>query len=139
MKSVSIQQEPIDIAAIVSTAGTPDDGAVVCFIGRARKKSATRREVSHLEYEVYGGMAYRELARIADDAVTRWSLSTCIVVHRYGTVQIGEASVILVVSSPHRDDSYQASRYIIDTIKKTVPIWKKEVYTDGSVWISETP
>jgi len=82
-------------------------------------------------------MAVKELKKIAEEAVSRWSVTNCIVVHRFGTVGIGEPSILIAVSSPHRDAAFQAVRYIIDTVKKTVPIWKKEYYSDGEIWVSD--
>jgi molybdopterin synthase catalytic subunit len=81
-------------------------------------------------------MAVKELNKIADEAASVHNLSRVIIVHRYGRVTVGESSILIVVSSPHRESSYTASRYIIDEIKKRVPIWKKEFYNDGSEWIS---
>jgi molybdopterin synthase catalytic subunit len=134
--TIDISDHPIDTTAVIDRAGTDEDGAVIVFIGRARNRS-NNREVRCLEYEVYPGMAGRELDKIAREACRRWGLGRCAIVHRTGRVAIGEASICIAVSSPHRDDAYQASRYIIDTIKKTVPIWKKEFFTDGSQWVSE--
>ncbi len=136
MKRILLQQEPIDVAALAASVGTPDDGAVLTFVGTARRLSQDK-EVMYLHYEVYESMAARELEKIIDEAAAKWPVSDCCVVHRYGRVNIGEASIFIGVSTPHRDDGFKALRYIIDTIKKTVPIWKKEFYADGSVWVSE--
>lgn len=136
MVHIHFQKEKIDSGKIIDSAGTGADGSLLCFIGRARNKSRGR-EVTHLEYEIYESMARRELQKIADHAGKTWGLNFCTIVHRHGRVDIGEASIIICVASPHRDESYMASRYIIDTIKKTVPIWKKEHYSDGSVWITD--
>jgi len=136
MNKITIQTEPIDIAAVLHETGTDNDGAVVIFVGRARNTSRGK-EVTHLDYEAYGEMALSELEKIGSRAIETWSLSDCIIIHRYGKVEIGTPSIIIAVSSPHRNEAYEASRYIIDTIKKTVPIWKKEFYTDGSEWISD--
>jgi len=137
MIEVTFQEKPIDIADIFNRAGTDADGAVVTFTGRARNNTRGRN-VEHLEYELYSDMARKELEKICENAAGRWSLNTCIVAHRYGKVEIGEITIVIAVSSPHRDESYQASRFIIDTIKQRVPIWKKEFYEDGSQWISDT-
>lgn len=134
--SIVVSDAPIDCAAILAAVGTDADGAVVCFIGRARNTSRSRA-VRYLEYEVYQSMAEKELSKIAREACERWGLSACVIAHRTGRVAIGEASICIVVASPHRDASYQSSRYVIDTIKKTVPIWKREFYEDGSMWITE--
>ncbi|HNR89326.1 MAG TPA: molybdenum cofactor biosynthesis protein MoaE [Spirochaetota bacterium] len=133
---IDIQDGPIDIAALCERAGTDADGAALLFVGRARNHS-NGKAVTHLDYEAYRSMAVRELEKIAQDACGRWDVGACAIVHRVGRVAIGEASICIAVSSPHRDDAYRASRFIIDTIKKTVPIWKKEYYEDGSMWISE--
>ncbi|MBN1497221.1 MAG: molybdenum cofactor biosynthesis protein MoaE [Spirochaetes bacterium] len=135
MVKTALQQDRIDIAGIMANIGGSSDGAVVSFIGRARDNSGDR-QVLHLEYEAYGEMARKQLQAIADDAAARWSLSSCTVVHRYGRVEIGEASIIIAASSPHRKEAFRAVEYIIDTIKERVPIWKKEFFSDGSVWVN---
>ncbi len=134
MISIILQQEPIDIARVQAEAGTVADGAVVSFIGRVRD-SSRGKTVTRIEYEAYSEMARKQLRKIVDEAVARWSLNSCSVVHRFGTVAAGEASIIIVASTPHRGPAFQAVQYIIDTVKADVPIWKKEFYTDGSSWI----
>ncbi len=136
MKQIIFQKEPINIENAVKNTGTDRDGAVVVFIGRARNRS-NNKDVNFLEYEIYESMAYKEMEKIVNYAVKNWSLNNCIVIHRYGRVNINEASILISLSSPHREEAYKASRYIIDTIKKTVPIWKKEFYSDGSIWITD--
>ncbi len=138
MISIQLQQDPIDINRAMAETGTASDGAVVSFIGRPRNTSRGKT-VLYLEYEVYGEMARRELARLAEEASEKWSLGSCVVIHRYGRVDIGEPSILITASSSHRDEAFQAVRYIIDTVKKKVPIWKKEYYSDGSSWMDETP
>jgi molybdopterin synthase catalytic subunit len=134
MISIIIQQEEIDTARIIGTTGTDDDGAVVSFIGRVRNASRGKTVLS-MEYEIYDEMARKELQKIAEEACARWSLSHCTVVHRYGRVGIGEASIVISAASPHRREAFQAVQFIIDTVKEQVPIWKKEFYSDGSNWI----
>jgi len=134
--SVSFQREVIDTSSIMSEIGRDGDGCCVAFTGMPRNTSG-EKEVLHLEYELYESMAYREMKKIADQAMQKWPLGNCVIVHRYGRVEIGEASIFIVVSSPHRAEAYEASRFIIDTVKKTVPIWKKEVFSDGTSWISD--
>ncbi len=136
MIRVILQKEPINIAAHLNDVGTDEDGAVVSFVGRARCRS-NNRDVKYLEYEAYESMAEKELHKIARDAMERWNLTDIIIVHRFGRVEIGASSILISASSAHRDEAFKATRYIIDTIKKTVPIWKKEFYSDGSMWISE--
>ena len=136
MKKILFQEEPINTNEIINETGTEADGSVITFIGMARNFSRGK-EVTHLEYEIYENMAEKEMEKIIDESIKRWKLSSCIVVHRYGRVNMKEASILISLSSPHRKESFQASQYIIDTIKERVPIWKKEFYIDGSQWISE--
>ena len=136
MLKVTLQKEPIDIQTIIGEASSDADGALVTFTGMARNHSGGR-SVTRLEYECYDSMARKELEKIGSDALERWPVTSCFIVHRFGVVEIGESSIFIAVSSPHRDEAFQAARHIIDTIKKTVPIWKKEFYPDGSVWVSE--
>ncbi len=135
---MAIQKEPLNESELFKTCGTDADGALVVFAGRARNISEGKR-VLYLEYEAYEPMAVRELQKICKTAIDRWKLSQCVVVHRYGRVEIGEASILIGVSSPHRKEAFEAAMYIIDTIKQTVPIWKKEYYEDGSVWVTGHP
>jgi molybdopterin synthase catalytic subunit len=138
VKTVRIQGGAIDAAEAMRMAGTPHDGAVLTFTGTARDRTSGKK-VLHLEYEAYEGMALREMEKIADEAIRRFSVSSCIIIHRTGRVMPGEPSVVIAVSTPHRDEGFASLRYIIDTIKKTVPIWKREFYEDGSVWVAERP
>jgi molybdopterin synthase catalytic subunit len=135
MKKILLQQEPIDITLVMTEAGSDSDGAVVSFIGRVRN-SSRGKSVLYLEYEAYGEMARKQLQKTVDDAAARWSLGSCMVVHRIGHIDVGEASIIIAASSPHRLESFQAVQFIIDTVKENIPIWKKEFYSDGSSWIN---
>jgi molybdopterin synthase catalytic subunit len=135
MIEIILQSDPINVDELMSDCSTDSDGAIVTFTGRARDNSKGKK-VTHLEYEIYESMAQRELEIIAEDALNKWQFSNCIVVHRYGRICIGEASIFIAVSSPHRDEAFQAVRYIIDTVKMRVPIWKKEFYQDGSSLIT---
>jgi molybdopterin synthase catalytic subunit len=135
MKKTILQQEPIDIAMVMAEAGSDSDGAVVCFIGRVRN-SSRGKSVLYLEYEAYGEMARKQLQKTIDEAASRWSLGSCMVVHRIGHIDVGEASIIIAASSAHRHEAFQAVQFIIDTVKENIPIWKKEFYSDGSSWIN---
>lgn len=134
MITIVLQQEAIDHARIIGETGTDEDGAVVSFIGRVRSSSRGKTVLS-MEYETYDEMARKQLQKIAEEASVRWSLTDCTVVHRYGSVAIGEASIVIAAASPHRHEAFQAVQFIIDTVKEKVPIWKKEFYSDGSSWI----
>jgi molybdopterin synthase catalytic subunit len=129
-----VTNDPIDLAELVRYVGDPEAGAIVPFIGTTRNNNEGRKVIA-LDYEAYPEMAEKELARIGADAAKRWPICRMAIVHRLGPVRIGEASVIIVVSSAHRDAAFAASRFAIEEIKKTVPIWKKEVYEGGEVWI----
>jgi molybdopterin synthase catalytic subunit len=129
-----VTNDPIDLAELVRYVGDPEAGAIVPFIGTTRNNNEGRKVIA-LDYEAYPEMAEKELARIGADAAKLWPICRMAIVHRLGPVRIGEASVIIVVSSAHRDAAFAASRFAIEEIKKTVPIWKKEVYEGGEVWI----
>lgn len=129
-----VTDEPIDLAELVRYVSDPEAGAIVPFIGTTRNNNEGRRVLA-LDYEAYPEMAEKELARIGAEAAKRWPICRMAIMHRLGPVQIGEASVIIVVSAAHRDAAFAASRYAIEEIKKTVPIWKKEMYEGGEVWI----
>jgi len=136
MKRIYIQEAPLDPGAILEDNVSPADGSDLLFCGRVRNNSRGRN-VQHIDYQVYPEMAVKEMERIAEEAIEKWRINRCVIVHRYGRVMPGESSIIILVSTPHRDESYTASRYIIDEIKKRVPVWKKELYDDGSEWIGD--
>src|SRR5512145_2581572 len=129
-----VTHEAIDLNELVRYVTDPEAGAIATFIGTTRNNNEGRRVIA-LDYEAYPEMAEKELARIGDDARKQWAICRMAILHRLGPVQIGEASVIIAVSSAHRDAAFAASRFAIEEIKKTVPIWKKEVFEGGEVWI----
>jgi molybdopterin synthase catalytic subunit len=129
---VRLVREPIDLAAL--SAVSPADGALALFTGVVRNENAGRA-VLHLEYEAYEEMALTEMETIADEALRRWPITAIRIVHRLGRMAIGETSVAVAVASPHRAEAFEACRFAIDTLKRTVPIWKKEFYADGAVWL----
>jgi len=129
-----VTDKPINLQELVDYVTDPEAGAIVPFIGTTRNNNEGRTVIA-LDYEGYREMAEKELARIGEEAKKQWSICKMAIVHRLGPVQIGEASVIIVVSSAHREAAFAASRFAIEEIKKTVPIWKKEVFEGGEVWI----
>lgn len=132
---VEVTREPIDPGRLLSGAHGPSDGAVLLFLGVVRDHN-DGRPVEGLDYEAFEAMAERELAAILHEARARWDLGETRVVHRVGSLAIGETSVATVVCSSHRAEAYEASRWIMDEIKKRVPIWKRERYLDGSAdWL----
>lgn len=126
----TVVTEPIDPGALLARPGSAADGATLLFLGIVRNHNEGRR-VTHLEYEAYAPMAERELGVIAAEAEARWGTGRITVVHRVGHLQVGEPSVAVLVSAPHRGEAYEASRYVIDELKKRVPIWKREGYVEG--------
>lgn len=135
---VELTREPIDTAALLARATKPEAGAVVLFLGTTREMTDGRRTMS-LDYEAYDEMAERKLAELEAEARRRWPLVECSIVHRLGRVPLAEASVAIVVSTPHRADAFAAGQWLIDTLKRDVPIWKQEHSADGtSEWIHPT-
>ena len=129
-----LTSDPIDLGVVVAEAADPRAGAVATFLGTTRVESRGRT-VEYLEYEAYEGMAEQEMARIADGLKTRYDLCEVAITHRVGRVGIGDTSVAIAVSAPHRADALAACKDAIDTLKETVPLWKKEVYEGGEEWI----
>jgi molybdopterin synthase catalytic subunit len=131
-------REPINYDRIVSDLKAPEDGAVIVFDGIVRNHSRGR-STRYLEYSAYEPMAATELEKLALAALANYPVRNVRIVHRLGTLQIGETSVLIVVTSAHRSAAFDAARWIIDTLKKTVPIWKKEYFEDGAVWADGEP
>lgn len=129
-----VVRQPIDLSELVRYVTDASAGAIATFIGTTRDNNEGRKVIA-LDYDAYPEMAEKELKRIGDDAEKKWRIARMAIVHRVGAVQITEASVIIAVSAAHRDDAFQACRFAIEEIKKTVPIWKKEVFEGGEVWI----
>ena len=131
---ITITHEPLDRAALVAEVTHASVGGIVVFEGVVRD-NARGKQVRYLEYDVYPEMAISKIREIVAEAEQRWGVERVAVAHRVGRLEIGEASVIIVVASPHRGEAFDACRYIIDTLKTSVPIWKKEVATNGEEWV----
>ena len=130
-----VVEGPIDDLDLETQVRTDADGAVIVFRGVARKFSRGR-DVVHLEYEAYPEMAEKTMAQIGDEIQVKWpSVSNVAIVHRTGVLEIGQASVMIAVATPHRAEAFAACQYAIDRLKQIVPVWKKEVWSDGSQWI----
>ncbi len=129
---IRLVREPIDIKEFETV--SPADGALCLFLGVVRSENAGKR-VLHLEYEAYEEMALTVMQEIAAEARKRWHLTEARLVHRLGRLEIGEASVAVAATAPHRSEAFDACRYLIDALKATVPIWKREFYADGAVWL----
>lgn len=129
-----VTKKAIDLQELVEFVTDPEAGAIVTFIGTTRNNNEGRKVIA-LDYEAYPEMAEKELARLGEEAKKRWKIQRIAIVHRIGPVQITEPSVIIAVSAAHRHDAFEACRFAIEEIKKSVPIWKKEVFEGGEVWI----
>jgi molybdopterin synthase catalytic subunit len=129
-----VTDKPINLQELVDFVSDPAAGAIATFIGTTRDNNENRKVIA-LDYEAYREMAEKELARIGAEAAKKWQICKIAIVHRIGPVQITQASVIIAVSSGHREAAFAASRFAIEEIKRIVPIWKKEVFEGGEVWI----
>ena len=127
--------EPADILRKVAS---DHAGGTDLFVGTVRDQTAGRK-VLRLDFEAYPGMALKEMQKIEDRCREKWPVTEMAIWHRTGSLQVGEVVVLIAVSSPHRAAAFEACRYAIDTLKKTVPIWKKEIFEDGEVWVSAFP
>ncbi|MBX2815364.1 MAG: molybdenum cofactor biosynthesis protein MoaE [Saprospiraceae bacterium] len=136
--NIQLFDQPLDPALARQQVEDPSCGGVVLFVGNVR--NATQgKEVLRLEFESYRPMALREMEKIAIESLERFRIHKMSIHHRLGTLQIGESAVIIAVSAPHRKAAFKACAYAIDTLKETVPIWKKEIFSDGEVWVAATP
>lgn len=117
---------------------SPESGGIDIFIGTVR--NATKgKTVLKLEFEAYGPMALKEMEKIANQVFEKWPVQKVLLHHRTGVLSVGEVPVVIAVSAAHRAAAFEACRFIIDTLKQTVPIWKKEFFEDGEVWVGATP
>ena len=129
-----ITREVLDPEALTRQAMQESNGAVITFLGVVRRQSLGR-QVLYLEYEAYPEMAEKKLAEIGEEVKARWPIERFIVAHRVGRLEVGEVSLVVVVGSPHRQEAFEAAQYAVDRIKAIVPIWKKEVWEGGEVWV----
>ena len=133
-----VVHRPIDVAAVRRAVDDPGFGAILVFEGVARN-DFDGREVRELAYEAYAEMAVPILAEIGTEISETWPGTRTAIVHRTGRVPIGEPTVVIAVGTPHRAECYAASRYALEQLKARVPVWKKEIYADGSAWKANTP
>jgi molybdopterin synthase catalytic subunit len=129
-----VVEDDIDSDELLQAVGDPAAGGTTLFVGTTRNENEGR-VVERLEYEAYEAMAVEEMRRIGDEIARRWQVVAVAMVHRVGVVPVGQASVAVAVSAAHRDEAFAACRYGIDTLKATVPIWKKEYYQGGEHWV----
>ena len=134
IKLIQISDQAIDIQSVIDAAQSERAGAVDVFIGTVRNHN-NAKQVVRLEYETYDAMAIKKMQELADEAQQRWNIEKIAMVHRKGILQIGDVAVVVAVSTPHRAESFEACKWLIDTIKQVVPIWKKEIYDNGEEWL----
>lgn len=132
---VDLTHETIPVAELLTQVQSREAGAVVLFLGTTREFTGTRQTAT-LFYECYETMARAKLSELEAEVRRRWPVTDCAIVHRLGEVPLGESSVAIAVSSPHRQDAFEAGKWLIDSLKEVVPIWKREVWADGtSQWV----
>ena len=135
---IILSDKTLNEQACLDFVKTDDSGGIVTFVGTVRNQTKGKR-VLRLDFEAYEPMAVSEMKKIAELAVEKFSLKKIAIYHRVGSLKIGEVPVIIAASAAHRGAAFDACEYAIDTLKETVPIWKKEIFEDGEVWVSATP
>jgi molybdopterin synthase catalytic subunit len=135
---IEISGEPLNIRSCIDWVMSPQSGGIDVFIGTVRDATKSKKVV-RLEFEAYEPMALKEMQKIAEQAFAKWPVQKLLIHHRIGVLEVGEVPVIIAVSCAHRDAAFEACRYVIDTLKQTVPIWKKEIFEDGEVWVAAHP
>ena len=138
MIDLKLTSQPLLLADLMSKVSDPTCGGICSFVGTVRNNT-DGREVLRLEFESYESMALKELKKIANKASKKWNIRHLLIHHRVGKVEVGELAVIIIAVGTHRDATFSACKYAIDTLKDTVPIWKKEIFTDGSEWVTPHP
>lgn len=131
---IAIADSPINIQECIDAAQSERAGAVDVFIGTVRNHNKDK-SVVRLEFETYDSMAVKKMQELADEAQARWNTEKIVMVHRKGVLSIGDVAVVIAVATPHRAASFEACKWLIDTLKQVVPIWKKEVYDSGEEWL----
>ena len=136
--NIHISSDPLIPEDVINVVSKLNSGAVNVFIGRVRDQT-NKKKVLRLEYEAYEKMAVSEIGKIIRKAETNWNPISVAVHHRVGILNPGDLAVVIAVCTPHRKESFEACEFMIDTLKKSVPIWKKEIFEDGEVWVSAHP
>lgn len=138
MISIDVSDLPLQLADCFLLASTPDAGGQAIFVGTVRNQTQNKK-VSKLVFEAYTPMAIKEMHKIGLSMEERWGALKVVIQHRTGELMVGDIAVIIAVSTPHRAAAFEACQYAIDTLKKTVPIWKKEFFEDGEIWVAAHP
>lgn len=134
---ITVSPDPVDPSTVVAAVSAPEAGAVVLFVGTVRDHSPGRTGVTHLEYESYDEQVVEKIVEVVTEVRDRWPVRKVAAIHRVGELGIGEISIAVAVSSPHRADAFEAGRYLIDEVKARAPIWKKEHWPGGAEWVRE--
>jgi len=135
---IKILSKTLSIQTCIDWVMSPESGGIDVFIGTVRNATKGKKVVG-LEFEAYEKMAIAEMEKIAEYAGSKWPIQKLLIHHRTGVLAVGEVPVVIAVSAAHRDAAFEACRYVIDTLKQTVPIWKKEIFEDGEVWVAAHP
>jgi molybdopterin synthase catalytic subunit len=138
MIDIQLIESPLNEQTCLDFVKADEVGGIVLFVGTVRNQTKGKR-VIRLDFEAYKPMAIAEMRKIAEQAIQKFNVHKISIHHRVGTLQIGEIPVLIAISSAHRGAAFDACEYAIDTLKETVPIWKKEIFEDGEVWVSATP
>lgn len=138
MIDIQLLHTPLQVEECLNKVQHPGAGGIDIFVGTVRDQTKGKKVV-RLEFESYEPMAISEMKKIAERAAEKWPIQNIAIHHRVGTLEIGEIAVIIAVSTPHRKASFEACQFAIDTLKETVPIWKKEIFEDGEVWVAAHP
>lgn len=138
MMDIQLLETPLQAQACIDFVASPSAGGTSVFIGAVRNQTKGK-PVLRLEFEAYAPMAISEMRKIAAEAMAKWPVEKIAFHHRTGVLEPGEIAVVIAVSTPHRQASFEACQYAIDTLKQTVPIWKKEIFEDGEVWVAAHP
>jgi molybdopterin synthase catalytic subunit len=135
---ILLSDQPLDTQQAIAAVNHDSAGAVDVFIGTVRNKTQDR-PVVRLDYEAYDSMAIAQMRKLAEETAAQWPVTGIAIHHRKGVLQIGDIAVVIAVSTPHRQEAFEACKYTIDTLKERVPIWKKEIFEDGEVWVAAHP
>src|ERR1035437_1360761 len=138
MTDIKMTAEHINILSCIDWVMAPHSGGIDVFIGTVRDTTKGKKVV-RLEFEAYENMALNEMRKIAEEVLVKWPVHKILIHHRTGVLNVGDIPVVIAVSAAHRNAAFEACRYTIDTLKQTVPIWKKEVFEDGEVWVAAHP
>ena len=138
MIDIQLLDTPLSPQACIDFVSNDNAGGISVFIGTVRNQTKGK-EVVRLDFEAYAPMAISEMRKIAEQAAEKWPVEKMAIHHRVGTLQIQEIAVVIAVATPHRKAAFEACQYAIDTLKETVPIWKKEIFEDGEVWVAAHP